>query len=120
MQTRVRQALQIMETQYSDLDIAVVAPDSETLSTLHCSLEGKPLIYTHEHWFAPGEVRLLDYRDRVENTHLRYDTASVDKKEMLARSRSSASSRVLRINNFIYNDGPESLFHPHPGDGREL
>ena len=31
-QVRVKQALQIMETQWSDLDIAVVAPDSDTLA----------------------------------------------------------------------------------------
>ena len=34
---------------------------TNTLTTTH-SLEGKPLIYTHEHRFAPGEVRVQLWR----------------------------------------------------------
>mmetsp|Transcript_12359 Transcript_12359/g.24595 ORF Transcript_12359/g.24595 Transcript_12359/m.24595 type:complete len:256 (+) Transcript_12359:2-769(+) len=108
VQVRVRQALQIMETQYSDLDIAVVSTDSDTLSTLHCSLEGHPLVAAHQMAFQPGEVRLLDYRTRVEDPRAQLSGECDD------LDLSSVTHGVLRLNNVLFKNGPESLIYPKP------
>lgn len=108
VQVRVRQALQIMETQYQDLDIAIVAPDAETLSTLHCSLEGQPLVNAHSFHFSPGEVRLLDYRTRIETPNL---AVSEDFGKL---QLTGVQHNVMRVSNHLHINGPESFLNPQP------
>jgi len=107
VQVRVRQVMQIIETQYSDLDIAVVAPDSDTLSTLHCSLEGAPLVNAHDFHFSPGEVRLLDYRGRAE-------PRTVPVSEDAGVELEGVRHNVMRISNNLFTNGPESFLTPKP------
>eukprot|EP00892_Ulva_mutabilis_P007043 jgi/Ulvmu1/4710/UM002_0441.1 len=57
---RARQALSVMETQYDDELVVIIAPDSTVLSVLQAALLGIDLC---DHWelaFRPAEMRVVD------------------------------------------------------------
>jgi broad specificity phosphatase PhoE len=57
---RVRQVLSIMETQYDEELIVIVAPDTQVLSILQSAVQGIDL---RDHWslaYRPAETRVLE------------------------------------------------------------
>ncbi|KAG0575572.1 hypothetical protein KC19_5G013500 [Ceratodon purpureus] len=57
---RVTQLMSILETQYFNETIVIVAPDSDNLSVLEAGLTGLDLRRHRELAYAPGEVRFVD------------------------------------------------------------
>ncbi len=54
------QLLSITETQYSEADVVIISPDSDTLSILQAGILGTDLRNHSEHGFRPGEVRQMN------------------------------------------------------------
>lgn len=57
---RVTQLMSILETQYFNETIVIVAPDSDNLSILEAGLTGLDLRRHRQLAYAPGEVRFVD------------------------------------------------------------
>lgn len=57
---RVTQLMSILETQYSEDTVIIVAPDSDNLTILQAGLVGLDLRRHSDLSFSPGEVRFVD------------------------------------------------------------
>mmetsp|Transcript_7883 Transcript_7883/g.14298 ORF Transcript_7883/g.14298 Transcript_7883/m.14298 type:complete len:321 (-) Transcript_7883:593-1555(-) len=56
---RVRQLISKTETQYSDADVLIIAPDWYTLAVLECSLIDEPLTNIHKYRLNPGQFHKI-------------------------------------------------------------